>query len=140
RPSRVGGKYGPTAHAPSGAPSTVAAGPDAAGGDLRHPGPTERPHMRSQRLPFLALATTLGLALTACGGSAGETSGEGVLAVDKVTIGVVGTDPTHDALQRVAEEQRISVEYVDFSDYNQPNPANESGDVEMTWFQHVPFL
>lgn len=96
--------------------------------------------MRSQRLPFLALATTLGLALTACGGSAGESSGEGVLADDKVTIGVVGTDPTHDALQRVAEEQGITVEYVDFSDYNQPNPATESGDVEMTWFQHVPFL
>ena len=96
--------------------------------------------MRSQRLPFLALATTLGLALTACGGSAGESSGEGVLADDKVTIGVVGTDPTHDALQRVAEEQGITVEYVDFSDYNQPNPATESGDVEMTWFQHIPFL
>ncbi|KUG61141.1 MULTISPECIES: MetQ/NlpA family ABC transporter substrate-binding protein [Kocuria] len=96
--------------------------------------------MRSQRLPFLALATTLGLTLTACGGSAGESSGEGVLADDKVTIGVVGTDPTHDALKQLAEEQGITVEYVDFSDYNQPNPANESGDVEMTWFQHIPFL
>lgn len=96
--------------------------------------------MRSQRLPLLALATTLGLTLTACGGSAGESSGEGVLADDKVTIGVVGTDPTHDALKTLAEEQGITVEYVDFSDYNQPNPATESGDVEMTWFQHVPFL
>ncbi|MFI7744653.1 MetQ/NlpA family ABC transporter substrate-binding protein [Kocuria rhizosphaericola] len=96
--------------------------------------------MRSQRLPILALATTLGLTLTACGGSAGESSGEGVLADDKVTIGVVGTDPTHDALKKLAEEQGITVEYVDFSDYNQPNPATESGDVEMTWFQHIPFL
>ncbi|MCJ8504380.1 MetQ/NlpA family ABC transporter substrate-binding protein [Kocuria flava] len=96
--------------------------------------------MRSQRLPLLALATTLGLALTACGGSAEESSGEGALADGKVTIGVVGTDPTHDALQQLAEEQGITVEYVDFSDYNQPNPATESGDVDMTWFQHIPFL
>lgn len=95
--------------------------------------------MRSQRLPLLALATTLGLTLTACGGSA-EQSGEGALADGKVTIGVVGTDPTHEALQQLAEEQGITVEYVDFSDYNQPNPATESGDVDMTWFQHIPFL
>lgn len=96
--------------------------------------------MRSQRLPFLALATTLGLTLTACGGSAGESSGEGALSDDKVTIGVVGSHPTHDVLQQLAEEQGVTVEYVDFSDYNQPNPATESGDVDMTWFQHVPFL
>ncbi|MFE7632179.1 MetQ/NlpA family ABC transporter substrate-binding protein [Kocuria sp. NPDC057446] len=96
--------------------------------------------MRSQRLPFLALATTLGLTLTACGGSAGESSGEGALADGKISIGVVGSHPTHDVLQQLAEEQGITVEYVDFSDYNQPNPATESGDVDMTWFQHVPFL
>lgn len=94
--------------------------------------------MRSQRLTFLALATTLGLTLTACGGS--DQAGEGALADGKVSIGVVGSHPTHDALKQLAEEQGITVEYVDFSDYNQPNPATESGDVDMTWFQHVPFL
>ena len=55
--------------------------------------------MRSTLLrPSILLPLLAGFALTACGGSAGESSGEGVLADDKVTIGVVGTDPTHNAL------------------------------------------
>ena len=94
--------------------------------------------MRSHRLIPLALATTIGLTLTACGGGDSESSDPAADGV--ITIGIVGSEPAHDALKEVAAENDISVEYVDFSDYNQPNPATKSGDVDMNWFQHTAYL
>lgn len=94
--------------------------------------------MRSHRLIPLALATTIGLTLTACGGGDSESSDPAADGV--ITIGIVGSEPAHDALKEVAAENDITVEYVDFSDYNQPNPATKSGDVDMNWFQHTAYL
>lgn len=95
--------------------------------------------MRSQRLTFFTLATTLGLTLTACGGGS-ESASESPADDGVVTIGVVGENSTHEALQQVAEENGVTVEYVSFSDYNQPNPALSSGEIDMNWFQHPAFL
>lgn len=93
--------------------------------------------MRSKRLIPLVLATTLGLTLSACGGSGDSSNPE---ADGKITIGIVGSDPAHDALKEVAAANDITVEYVDFSDYSQPNPALKSGDVDLNWFQHIAYL
>lgn len=98
----------------------------------------ERLDMRSQRLTLPALAATLGLTLTACGGA--ESAEAGPLDDDVVTIGVVGTNSTHEALKEVAAENGVTVEYVSFSDYQQPNPAVSSGEIDMNWFQHPAFL
>jgi len=92
--------------------------------------------VRSKRLLPVVLATTLGLTLTACGGSENTDPA----ADGKITIGIVGSTPVQDALKDVAAEHDVTVEYVDFSDYSQPNPALKSGDVDMNWFQHIAYL
>lgn len=91
--------------------------------------------MRPKRLIPLVLATAL--ALTACGASGASSDPE---ADDKITIGIVGSNPTHDALKEVAADNDITVEYVDFSDYSQPNPALKSGEIDLNWFQHIAYL
>ena len=93
--------------------------------------------MRSQRLPLLALATTLGLTLSACGGSeqAAGPYDDGV-----VTIGTDGRTQVHEAFLKEAEAAGIEVELVEFTDYNQPNAALTSGDLDLNWFQHGAFL
>ncbi|WP_144942277.1 MetQ/NlpA family ABC transporter substrate-binding protein [Kocuria salsicia] len=93
--------------------------------------------MRTKRLIPLVLATTLGLSLTACGGGSDNTD---PAADGKITIGIVGATPVQDALKEVAAENDVTVEFVDFSDYSQPNPALKSGDIDMNWFQHIAYL
>ncbi|MBS6029311.1 MAG: ABC transporter substrate-binding protein [Kocuria rhizophila] len=93
--------------------------------------------MRTKRLIPLVLATTLGLTLTACGGGSDNTD---PAADGKITIGIVGATPVQDALKEVAAENDVTVEFVDFSDYSQPNPALKSGDIDMNWFQHIAYL
>ena len=92
--------------------------------------------VRSKRLLPVVLATTLGLTLTACGGSKNTDPA----ADGKITIGIVGSTPVQDALKDVAAQHDVTVEYVDFSDYSQPNPALKSGDIDMNWFQHIAYL
>ena len=93
--------------------------------------------MRTKRLIPVVLATTLGLTLTACGGGSDNSD---PAADGTITIGIVGSTPVQDALKQVAADNDITVEYVDFSDYSQPNPALKSGDIDMNWFQHIAYL
>ena len=93
--------------------------------------------VRSKRLLPVVLATTVGLTLTACGGGSKNTD---PAADGKITIGIVGSTPVQDALKDVAAQHDVTVEYVDFSDYSQPNPALKSGDIDMNWFQHIAYL
>ncbi|WP_240625064.1 MetQ/NlpA family ABC transporter substrate-binding protein [Kocuria tytonicola] len=93
--------------------------------------------VRTKRLLPVVLATTLGLTLTACGGGSENTD---PAADGKITIGIVGSTPVQDALKDVAAQHDVTVEYVDFSDYSQPNPALKSGDIDMNWFQHIAYL
>lgn len=92
--------------------------------------------MRSKRLIPVVLATTLGLTLTACGGPENTDP----MADGMITIGIVGATPVQDALKDVAAQNDVTVEFVDFSDYSQPNPALKSGDIDMNWFQHIAYL
>ena len=92
--------------------------------------------VRSKRLIPVVLATTLGLTLTACGGPENTDP----MADGKITIGIVGTTPVQDAFKEVAAQNDVTVEFVDFSDYSQPNPALKSGDIDMNWFQHIAYL
>ena len=92
--------------------------------------------MRSKRLIPVVLATTLGLTLTACGGPENTDP----MADGKITIGIVGATPVQDAFKEVAAQNDVTVEFVDFSDYSQPNPALKSGDIDMNWFQHIAYL
>lgn len=48
--------------------------------------------------------------------------------------------PHWDVFKRKAAEAGITVEFVSFSDYNQPNPALSQGQVDLNKFQHVRYL
>lgn len=81
----------------------------------------------------VALAGTLALALTACGG-----------AKDTKTI-VVGASPSPHAeiLEQVKgelEKQGYKLEIKEFNDYIQPNEALASGELDANYFQHQPYL
>ena len=92
--------------------------------------------MRAHRLSALAVTTVLGLTLAGCGGDSDEAPyDDGV-----IKIGVVGTTPVNEALVEKAEEEGITVELVELSEYSQVNPATVSGDVDMNWFQHIAYL
>ncbi|WP_311197771.1 MetQ/NlpA family ABC transporter substrate-binding protein [Ornithinimicrobium sp. INDO-MA30-4] len=91
------------------------------------------------------VAATVGVPVmamvTACGGtSTDDTAAEGT-ADNPVTVGVVGaSDPYWATFTDAAEAEGISVEIVDFADYNQPNPALSENEIDLNQFQHIVYL
>ncbi|EAC9287430.1 MetQ/NlpA family ABC transporter substrate-binding protein, partial [Listeria monocytogenes] len=79
------------------------------------------------------------LFITGCGnnGSAAANDQEEVT----VKLGVIGadTDVWDDVKDRLKDEG-INLEYVQFSDYNQPNAALADGSIDLNSFQHQFFL
>ena len=68
------------------------------------------------------------------------TSGLGS-ADDPVQIGVVGaSDPYWTVYADAAEAEGISVNIIDFAEYNQPNPALTEGELDLNQFQHLVYL
>ena len=85
----------------------------------------------------LAVVTTL--ALSACG--TGEVTAAAGTGDDPVRIGVVNTgDAYWDTFTDLAEQEGISVELVNFSDYQLPNQGLTDGDLDLNQFQHLQFL
>lgn len=83
---------------------------------------------------FAALAVVpLVIGLSSCGSGAQQDS-------KKITIGVIGTEEVNEALKEEAAKEGIEIEYAEFSDYSQPNPALDSGDINMNRFQHIAYL
>ncbi len=86
------------------------------------------------------LAVTAVLALSACGGAEEITPATGS-AEDPVRIGVVNSgDDYWDTFTDLAEEEGITVELVNFSDYQLPNQGLTDGDLDLNQFQHLQFL
>jgi D-methionine transport system substrate-binding protein len=78
--------------------------------------------------------------LAGCAGSAGS-SDSASSESETVKIGVVGaSDPYWETYVDAAADEGITVELVDFSDYNQPNPALAEGEVDLNQFQHIIYL
>ena len=73
--------------------------------------------------------------LAACGSSS---NGNG--DSKKITIGVVGNETANQVLKDEAAKQGITIEYSEFTDYAQPNPAVDAGDNDMNRFQHIASL
>jgi D-methionine transport system substrate-binding protein len=79
----------------------------------------------------------IGASLTLLAGCAGGAGGDD----ETVKIGVVGaSDPYWADYTEAAAAEGITVEVVDFADYNQPNPALTNGDIDMNQFQHLVYL
>ncbi|WKK72490.1 MetQ/NlpA family ABC transporter substrate-binding protein [Rathayibacter oskolensis] len=89
--------------------------------------------LRSTLLATTAI-TASALLLAGCSSAA---SGDD----DTVRIGVVGaSDPYWATYEKAAEDEGIDVEIVDFTDYNQPNPALTEGEIDLNQFQHLVYL
>ncbi|MBF6241011.1 methionine ABC transporter substrate-binding protein [Nocardia otitidiscaviarum] len=89
--------------------------------------------MRSLRR-FLVIPVLLALAATvsACGRTHDP---------DVVRIGVNDLALPHwEVFRTKASDRGITVEFVSFSDYNQPNPALSQGRIDLNKFQHVRYL
>jgi D-methionine transport system substrate-binding protein len=86
----------------------------------------------------LLATVALGASLTLLAGCAG---GAGGGEDETVKIGVVGaSDPYWADYTEAAAAEGITVEVVDFADYNQPNPALTNGDIDINQFQHLVYL
>jgi D-methionine transport system substrate-binding protein len=89
--------------------------------------------LRTRLLATSAIAASAALLLA---GGSGAGGGD-----DTVRIGVVGaSDPYGPTYEKAAADAGIDVEIVDFSDYNQPNPALTEGEIDLNQFQHIAYL
>ncbi|QHF21940.1 methionine ABC transporter substrate-binding protein [Rathayibacter sp. VKM Ac-2762] len=89
--------------------------------------------LRTRLLATSAIAASAALLLSGCSGAGGGD--------DTVRIGVVGaSDPYWATYEKAAADAGIDVEIVDFSDYNQPNPALTEGEIDLNQFQHIAYL
>lgn len=87
-------------------------------------------------LAALALSATL----TGCAADSGDAAADGAES-KTVSIGVVGaSDAYWQTFVDAAADEGITVDLVDFSDYNQPNPAVSEGELDINQFQHIVYL
>jgi len=96
----------------------------------------------SARRTITLTATAVGVAMlmSACAG-AGEGDTELGTEENPVQLGVVGaSEPYWATYESAVEEAGIAIDIVDFTDYNQPNPALSEGELDINQFQHIIFL
>lgn len=97
----------------------------------------------SSSLLMGACAST-GTTTTAGGTTAGGTTAAGTTAAAKPTVvkvGVIGAK--HELWDKIKEnlaKENIDIELVEFTDYNTPNEALNSGDLDLNSFQHHIFF
>ncbi|MCI5775067.1 MAG: MetQ/NlpA family ABC transporter substrate-binding protein [Aerococcus sp.] len=82
------------------------------------------------QLAVIALALVF---IVACGNKQAEQT---------VKLGVMGadTDVWDSVKERLADKEGINHEYVQFTDYSQPNRALSEGEIDLNAFQHTDFL
>lgn len=87
-----------------------------------------------------ASVAALALILTGCSAPAAD-DGKSDTKTETVKIGVVGaSDPYWETFTKAAADEGITVDLVDFTDYNQPNPALSAGELDLNQFQHIVYL
>lgn len=87
-----------------------------------------------------ASVAALALILTGCSAPAAD-DGKSDAEKETVKIGVVGaSDPYWETFTKAAADEGITVDLVDFTDYNQPNPALSAGELDLNQFQHIVYL
>ncbi|MET1039298.1 MAG: MetQ/NlpA family ABC transporter substrate-binding protein [Aeromicrobium sp.] len=70
-----------------------------------------------------------------------STSESGAATTEKVRLGVVGaSDPYWEVYKDAAAKEGIELDVVDFTEYTQPNPAVDAGELDLNQFQHIVYL
>ncbi|WP_306231282.1 MetQ/NlpA family ABC transporter substrate-binding protein [Agrococcus beijingensis] len=93
-----------------------------------------------------ALIGALGLSIALVGCSAGAGAADAAAdtlgtAENPVQLGVVGAaEPYWTTYEEAVEAEGIEIDIVDFTDYNQPNPATSEGELDINQFQHIIYL
>ncbi|MGO3886390.1 MAG: MetQ/NlpA family ABC transporter substrate-binding protein [Mycetocola sp.] len=78
--------------------------------------------------------------LAGCASGAGDADAKGS-EENPVKIGVVGaSDPQWTSFAEAAEAEGISIDVIDFAQYEQPNPALTAGEIDLNQFQHIVYL
>ena len=92
--------------------------------------------------PLAAVAAIAALGLSACGGGGDKASESIPEDVKTVTIGVADAAESYWQVYKDEAKKQlgIDVEFKNFSDYNQPNPALSQGELDMNEFQHLQYL
>ena len=91
---------------------------------------------------FAAVAALSVAALAACAPSSSSCSSEDSANTIKVRI-MTQTDATEPLWEKVSEnaaKEGITLEFVEFTDYSQPNKALANGKIDVNAFQHYNFL
>lgn len=101
-----------------------------------------------EKIGKIALGIALLVGLSSCANkeankaTSNSNSNENPKDKQTIKIGVVGeyNDVLNEVSKRYEEKTGNKVELVVFSDYNQPNEALESGDIDLNAYQHKKFL
>ncbi len=98
--------------------------------------------MSRKTFSLTALTAAGALALAGCGADADAAGGFSAgTAEDPVRIGVVSAGEDYwETFTQAAAEEGITVEIVNFSDYQLPNQGLSDGDLDLNQFQHLQFL
>lgn len=96
-----------------------------------------------KKLGKIALGLALLVGFSSCGNKENKKeANSNSKEKQTIKIGVVGeyNDVLNEVSKRYEEKTGNKVELVVFSDYNQPNEALESGDIDLNAYQHKKFL
>lgn len=98
-----------------------------------------------KKLGKIALGLALLVGFSSCGNKENKNeanSNSNTKEKQTIKIGVVGeyNDVLNEVSKRYEEKTGNKVELVVFSDYNQPNEALESGDIDLNAYQHKKYL
>ncbi|MBE7699082.1 methionine ABC transporter substrate-binding protein [Oerskovia sp. Sa1BUA8] len=97
--------------------------------------------MLRKNFALAAIVGAAALTLGACATTPADSGSSAGGADDVVKIGVVGAQEDKWAVfEKVAEEEGLNIEIVDFGDYQQANPALSQGQIDLNQFQHLQFL
>lgn len=92
-----------------------------------------------KRIIVGVLALFIAVVATACSGS--KSDSKDTSASKTIKVGIVGSDDrVWKPLAQELKKQGINIKLVEFNNYDQPNQALESGDVDLNAYQHIYFL
>lgn len=96
-----------------------------------------------KKLGKIALGLALLVGFSSCGNKENKNeANSNTKEKQTIKIGVVGeyNDVLNEVSKRYEEKTGNKIELVVFSDYNQPNEALESGDIDLNAYQHKKYL